>query len=99
MDHQRVLDLLAEHGPLLVEREWRFGLDDMVEFAGRAIEYTDGLIRAGRSALRWRGAARCGSRGSSSFVSSTVDVSAETFPAGAGRGLVAAVSRMNRRPG
>jgi uncharacterized protein with HEPN domain len=29
------------------EQEWRFYLDDMIGFAQRVIEYTDGLDQAG----------------------------------------------------
>ncbi|MFN2366331.1 MAG: DUF86 domain-containing protein [Desulfurivibrionaceae bacterium] len=29
------------------QREWRFYLDDMINFAGKALSYTDGLDQAG----------------------------------------------------
>jgi len=29
------------------QREWRFYLDDMIEFAGKVLAYTDGLDQAG----------------------------------------------------
>lgn len=29
------------------QREWRFYLDDMIDFAGRVLAYTDGLDQAG----------------------------------------------------
>ncbi len=31
------------------QREWRFYLDDMIEFAGKVIAYTEGLDQAGFS--------------------------------------------------
>lgn len=35
------------------EREWRFYLDDMIGFASRVIEYTEGLDQAGFEATQW----------------------------------------------
>ena len=29
------------------QREWRFYLDDMIDFAGKVLAYTDGLDQAG----------------------------------------------------
>ena len=29
------------------QREWRFHLDDMINFAGKVLSYTDGLDQAG----------------------------------------------------
>jgi len=31
----------------LTQREWRFYLDDMIDFAGKVLAYTDGLDQAG----------------------------------------------------
>ena len=31
----------------LSQREWRFYIDDMIDFAGKVLAYTDGLNQAG----------------------------------------------------
>ncbi|MGC6391806.1 MAG: hypothetical protein ACON5C_08315 [Alphaproteobacteria bacterium] len=34
------------------QREWRFYLDDMIDFVGKVLAYTDGLDQAGSAAVR-----------------------------------------------
>jgi len=34
------------------QREWRFYLDDMIDFAGKVLAYTDGLDQTGFVATR-----------------------------------------------